>query len=141
MFSDQFAIEVLLGKMNSKTVNEKNKFGNSALMEASLSCESEILFAKILEIFISNNSTIPATENIYGKYLEHLLAIRNFGSVLGYLIKSNQVDITRSDKEGLKPIHNAVLHGSVEALKILATKESDFKFCSDKYGKEVKHNI
>ena len=127
--------------MNSKSINQKNKFGNSALMEASLACESEILFAKILELFVSNNTTIPAIENLHGKRLEHLLAIRNFGSVLCYLIRSNQVDITQIDKEGLKPIHNALLHGSIDALKILVDKETDFRFCSEKYGKEVEQNI
>lgn len=131
---DQFAIDILLRKMNSKSINQKNKFGNSALMEASLACESEILFAKILELFVSNNTTIPAIENLHGKRLEHLLAIRNFGSVLCYLIRSNQVDITQIDKEGLKPIHNALLHGSIDALKILVDKETDFRFCSEKYG-------
>lgn len=127
--------------MNSKTINEKNKFGNSALMEASLSCESEIEFAKILELFITNNSTIPAIQNLYGKHLEHLLAIRNYGSILSYLIRSNQVDVTRSDKEGLTPIHNAVLHGSVAALKVLVAENTDFKFCSEKYGKEAENVI
>ena len=110
-------------------------------MEASLSCESEIEFAKILELFITNNSTIPAIQNLYGKHLEHLLAIRNYGSILSYLIRSNQVDVTRSDKEGLTPIHNAVLHGSVAALKVLVAEKTDFKFCSEKYGKEAENVI
>ena len=137
IFSDQFAIQHLLEKMNSKTINLKNKFGNSALMEASLSCESEIEFAKILELFITNHSTIPAIQNLYGKHLEHLLAIRNYGNVLSYLIRSKQVDVSRSDKEGLMPIHNAVLHGSIAALKVLVTEETNFRFRSEKYGKEV----
>ena len=123
--------------MNSKTINEKNKFGNSALMEASLSCQSEIEFAKILELFIANNSTIPTIQNIYGKHLEHLLAIRNYGNVLSYLIRANQVDVTKSDKEGLTPIHNALLHGSIAALKVLVAEKTDFRFLSEKYGKEV----
>ena len=127
--------------MNSKTINEKNKFGNSALMEASLSCQSEIEFAKILELFIANNSTIPTIQNIYGKHLEHLLAIRNYGNVLSYLIRANQVDATRSDKEGLTPIHNALLHGSIAALKVLVNEKTDFRFCSEKYGKEVEKYI
>lgn len=127
--------------MNSKTINEKNKFGNSALMEASLSCQSEIEFAKILELFIANNSTIPIIQNIYGKHLEHLLAIRNYGNVLSYLMRANQVDVTRSDKEGLTPIHNALLHGSIAALKVLVAEKTDFRFCSEKYGKEVKNTF
>ena len=127
--------------MNSKTINEKNKFGNSALMEASLSCQSEIEFAKILELFIANNSTIPTIQNIYGKHLEHLLAIRNYGNVLSYLIRANQADPTRSDIEGLTPIHNALLHGSIAALKVLVAEKTDFKFCSEKYGKEVKNTF
>ena len=127
--------------MNSKTIHEKNKFGNSALMEASLSCQSEIEFAKILELFIANNSTIPTIQNIYGKHLEHLLAIRNYGNVLSYLIRANQVDPTRSDIEGLTPIHNALLHGSIAALKVLVAEKTDFKFCSEKYGKEGKNTF
>merc|ERR1712183_570730 len=76
----------------------------------------------------------PAIENVFGKNLAHLMAIRNFESVLGSLIGAEQVEINAADKEGLKPIHNAALHGSVAALKILAKKETDFRFCSDKYG-------
>ena len=124
----------LLSKMNSKTTNIKNKFGNTALMEAALSCETEMIFAKVLELFIRNDPSIPSIENIYGKKLEHLLAIRNFGSVLELLMKTGQLNITQTDIEGLKPIHNAILHGSISAMKILVKYETDFSFCSDKYG-------
>lgn len=115
--------------------NQVNIFNNTPLMEAVLADDqTEIDLAKILDVFISLSPKIPAITNVYGKNLAHLLAIRNFSTVLKTLANQLGDQMHQKDKEGLKPLHNAILHGSVEGMKVLLEYETDFQYCTEKYG-------